>query len=337
MKKAGVFHTLLPGRHKPSSPHADKNRDRRGLSRHLFAVCAMTILLLSGGCSPFSNGLQSRPDFEAANALFSQGSYRESLNTYEQLLGKYPATADKVLFEMGVIHAHPNNEHKNYEKSLECFQKIITDHPESSYRQDSEMMVFYINNVIIKDQLMAAQQKQIETLRQDVDDRENKIILLQQQIEALDQRVFAFAIQAGPVDRIIIEKNARRLLLIAKGEVIKTYKIALGGDPVGQKERQGDHKTPEGIYFIDAKNRNSQYHLSLRISYPNETDRKRATALGVSPGGDIMIHGIKNGFAWIGDAHAEVDWTRGCIAVTNEEIEEIDKIAPIGTAVEIRP
>ena len=81
----------------------------------------------------------------------------------------------------------------------------------------------------------------------------------------------------------------------------------------------------------------SDYHMSLRISYPNETDKKRAKELGVSPGGDIMIHGIKNGFSWIGSFHAEIDWTKGCIAVTDEEMDEIERLVPNGTRVEIRP
>jgi murein L,D-transpeptidase YafK len=125
--------------------------------------------------------------------------------------------------------------------------------------------------------------------------------------------------------------------LLSKDEVIKTYKIALGGNPVGPKERQGDNKTPEGTYIIDSRNRNSDYHLSLRISYPNKKDRLRAKELGVSPGGDIMIHGIKNGLAWVGALHAGIDWTNGCIAVTDEEMEEIYKLVPNGTIVEIRP
>jgi murein L,D-transpeptidase YafK len=125
--------------------------------------------------------------------------------------------------------------------------------------------------------------------------------------------------------------------LISKGKVLKTYKIALGGNPNGPKERQGDNKTPEGTYVIDSRNKDSRYHLSLHISYPNERDKKRAKELGVSPGGDIMIHGIKNGFSWVGDFHAEADWTKGCIAVTDEEIDEIDKLAPNGTIIEIRP
>lgn len=126
-------------------------------------------------------------------------------------------------------------------------------------------------------------------------------------------------------------------MLLSKGEVIKTYKIALGGNPIGPKERQGDNKTPEGTYVIYSRNKNSRYHQSLAISYPNERDKQRAKELGVSPGSDIMIHGIKNGFSWVGDAHTEVDWTQGCIAVTDEEIEEICKVAPNGTIVEIRP
>jgi len=127
------------------------------------------------------------------------------------------------------------------------------------------------------------------------------------------------------------------LMLISQGEVLKTYKIALGGNPIGPKERQGDNKTPEGTYVIDGRNGDSRFYLSLHISYPNERDKNRAKELGVSPGGDIMIHGIKNGSSWVGDGHAKVDWTNGCIAVTNEEITEIARLTPNGTIVEIRP
>ncbi len=126
-------------------------------------------------------------------------------------------------------------------------------------------------------------------------------------------------------------------MLLSKGKVLKTYTIALGGNPVGPKERQGDNKTPEGTYVIDSRNRDSRYHISLHISYPNEKDKQRAKELGVSPGGDIMIHGIKNDLSSVGDLHAKVDWTKGCIAVSDEEIEEIDRWAPNGTIVEIRP
>jgi murein L,D-transpeptidase YafK len=252
---------------------------------------------------------------------------------------------------MGIVYAHPKNEQKNYQKSLECFQKLIREYPESGYRQNSEMMMFNIRNVVFKDQTIAAQQMQIETLGHEVQGKEDEILALQKkteafekqieafekQIQALDQKFIDYAIQKGSIDRILIEKSARRLMLISQGEVLKTYKIALGGNPIGPKERQGDNKTPEGTYVIDARNRDSRFHLSLHISYPNEKDTNRAKELGVSPGGDIMIHGIKNGFSWVGDAHAGLDWTKGCIAVTNEEIEEIARLAPNGTIVEIRP
>ena len=307
------------------------------MHRYFFCICIMITPMLLCGCSHFNEVYQAKSTFEEANALFSQGSYKASLNMYEQIIEKYPTTTDRVLFEMGIIYAYPKNEQKDYQKSLECFQKLVKDYPDSGYRQNSEMMIFYINNVTIKDKLITTQQAQIEALRQDVKGKENEITTLQKQIEALDKKVFAYAIQIGSIDKILIEKNARRLMLISKGEVLKTYKIALGGNPNGPKERQGDNKTPEGTYFIDSRNKDSQYHLSLHISYPNERDKRRAKELGVSPGGNIMIHGIKNGFSWVGDFHTEADWTKGCIAVTDEEIEEIAKIAPNGTVVEIRP
>ena len=217
------------------------------------------------------------------------------------------------------------------------FQTLIRDYPESTYRQNSETLIFTINNVTLKDRTIATQQTRIEAVQAELNSREEAIFALQQQLDALERKYFAFVLAKGSADRILVEKAGRRLTLFAGGEVLKTYRIALGGNPVGPKERQGDNKTPEGIYTIDSRNRDSSYHLSLHISYPNEDDRRRARALGVAPGGDIMIHGIKNGFAWVGDAHAEVDWTRGCIAVTDEEIEEIERLAPDGTVVEIRP
>jgi murein L,D-transpeptidase YafK len=269
--------------------------------------------------------------------LFNQGNYSASLSKYEQIFEKYPTKGDKILFEMGIIYSHPMNEQKNYQKALECFQKLIKDYPASEYRQNSEMMIFSINNVALKDQTIAAQQTQIETLRQKVKGREKESVSLQERIKTLDQKVFAYAIRNGSADKILIEKEARRLMLIRKGEVLKTYEISLGGNPDGPKEREGDNKTPEGTYVIDSRNRDSDYYRSLHISYPDEGDKKRAEELGVSPGGNIMIHGLKNGFSWVGDGHTEVDWTQGCIAVTDEEIEEIYKLAPIGTIVEIRP
>jgi outer membrane protein assembly factor BamD (BamD/ComL family) len=309
-----------------------------------FCIYLLMASMLLSGCSHFNDGRQAKTTFAEANDLFHQGSYTASLDKYSEIIKKYPATADRALFEMGIVYAHPKNEQKDYQKSLECFQKLVKDYPESVYRQNSEMMMFNIRNVALKDQTIAAQQMQIDTLQHGVQGKENEIVTLQKtieafekKIEALEKKFFAYAIQKGSVDRILIEKNARRLMLISQGEVLKSYNIALGGNPIGPKERQGDNKTPEGTYVIDGRNKDSRFHLSLHISYPNERDKNRAKKLGVSPGGDIMIHGITNGFSWVGDAHTAVDWTKGCIAVTDQEIEEIEKLAPNGTIVEIRP
>lgn len=318
-------------------PFLAKKRSRVGERHGLFFFCIILIPILLSGCSHLTGGFSPTSTIKEANDLFSQGCYEASLAKYEQIVNKFPSTNDRVLFEMGIIYAHPKNQHKDYKKSLDCFQKLIKDHPGSEYRQNSEMMIFNIANVAIKDKTIAMQQAQILTLQQDNTNKGNEIVALQKKIEALKKTVFAFALRNGSVDKIVIEKKARRLMLISTGEVIKTYKIALGGNPIGPKEREGDNKTPEGIYCIDARNNDSRYHRSLHISYPNERDKRRAKELGVSPGGDIMIHGLKQGFSWVGDAHTEVDWTKGCIAVTDEEVEEINKLAPNGTIVEIRP
>jgi murein L,D-transpeptidase YafK len=120
-------------------------------------------------------------------------------------------------------------------------------------------------------------------------------------------------------------------------KIFRTYRVALGGNPIGRKQQQGDHRTPEGNYRIDSKNPRSQFHLALHISYPSESDRQHAKELGVKPGGDIMIHGLPDKYAFVGAAHIATDWTDGCIAVSNSEIEEIWNLVPLGTPVEIRP
>jgi murein L,D-transpeptidase YafK len=140
-----------------------------------------------------------------------------------------------------------------------------------------------------------------------------------------------------PADKVMIEKEARKLTLLRGSIVIRNYRIALGNTPEGPKKCQGDGRTPEGHYIISGRNKNSQYHRSLHISYPNEADRIAAKNRKCSPGGDIFIHGLPNGYGWIGKAHTLHDWTLGCIAVTDKEIEEIWNLVPDGTAVEIRP
>jgi murein L,D-transpeptidase YafK len=138
-------------------------------------------------------------------------------------------------------------------------------------------------------------------------------------------------------DKIVILKSARTMTLLSGAKTLRTYKIALGSVPVGPKRVEGDHKTPEGDYRIDAKNSHSQFHLSLHISYPSAADQERARAIGARPGGAIMIHGLARPFAYLGSLHRQTDWTDGCVAVTNAEIDEIWKLVPVGTKVEIRP
>lgn len=324
-------HTLLTS----TKTAAGKRQRGIGESLHVFFVCTMIAPTVVCGCSYLEAGLRAGSLSREANDFFNQGKYEASLSKYEQILEKHPAAADRVLFEMGIIYAYPKNEQRDYQKSLECFQKLVRDYPDSDYRRDSQVMILQIHNIIIKDKTIAAQQAQIAAFRQEVKSKETEIHTLQEKIETLEQKIFA--LRTEPADKVLIEKKARRLALLSKGEVIKTYRIALGGNPVGPKERQGDNKTPEGTYIIDSRNKDSRYHLSLHISYPNEKDKMRAKELGVSPGGDIMIHGIKNGLSWVGDCHAEVDWTQGCIAVKDEEMEEIYKLVPNGTIVEIRP
>jgi murein L,D-transpeptidase YafK len=139
------------------------------------------------------------------------------------------------------------------------------------------------------------------------------------------------------VDRIIVNKARRELMLLSGQAVLRSYRIALGRNPIGPKEEEGDGKTPEGNYSIDRRNPQSKYHLSLRISYPNRTDSDRATERGVEPGGDIMIHGLRNGEGHIGKEHRQTDWTQGCIAVTDEEMDEIWELVADGTAIDINP
>jgi len=139
------------------------------------------------------------------------------------------------------------------------------------------------------------------------------------------------------IDRIVIEKSARKLSVFVNGKSLKSYRVALGRNPVGGKQEEGDNKTPEGIYRIDNRNAKSNFHLALHISFPSDEDKAHAAERGVSAGFDIMIHGIRNGRGWIGALHRLSDWTAGCIALTDEEIEELWRVTPDGTTVEIRP
>ena len=139
----------------------------------------------------------------------------------------------------------------------------------------------------------------------------------------------------GPeITKIEVHKSARKMYLLHNSKVVKQYDIALGQAPAGHKQFEGDQKTPEGLYYIDRRNPNSNFHLSVGLSYPNVADRAYARSRGKSPGGDIFIHGRANkhkqrGLGW--------DWTDGCIAVTDEEIEEIYAMVKIGTPIAVFP
>jgi murein L,D-transpeptidase YafK len=143
--------------------------------------------------------------------------------------------------------------------------------------------------------------------------------------------------QDAVADCVLVEKSARRLTLLRGDTPLKTYRIALGREPIGPKEFEGDQRTPEGVYTIDLHKPDSDYHLALHISYPEQRDVDRAAPHNRSAGSDIMIHGLRNGDGWIGAFHRQSDWTAGCIAVTDFEIEEIYRVVPDGTPIEIRP
>ena len=138
------------------------------------------------------------------------------------------------------------------------------------------------------------------------------------------------------VDHVLVLKREHRMLLFSGDQLVKSYEVALGSGGLAPKRRQGDGRTPEGLYTIDWRNPASRYHLALHISYPQPPDKQRARRLGANPGGDIMIHGLDPESSWVGANHRLTDWTNGCIAVTDSEIEEIWQMVPDGTPVEIR-
>lgn len=142
--------------------------------------------------------------------------------------------------------------------------------------------------------------------------------------------------EGAKIDELVVEKSEHRMLAYYHRQLIKEYKIS-SGLLTGAKRREGDLRTPEGNYRIDSHNDKSGYHLSLHISYPSAQERSRAREAGYDPGKDIMIHGLPNHFGWIGRLHQLHDWTAGCIAVTDPEIEELFRAVQNGTPIEIRP
>jgi murein L,D-transpeptidase YafK len=137
-------------------------------------------------------------------------------------------------------------------------------------------------------------------------------------------------------DRVVVRKGARKLELYQGGTLLRTYAIALGRVPLGPKQQEGDGRTPEGHYVLDYRNPRSSYHKALHVSYPSAADTAAARSRGVSPGSLIMVHGVRNGLGFVGRLHRLFDWTDGCIAVTDAEIDEIWRSVADGTPIEIR-
>lgn len=142
---------------------------------------------------------------------------------------------------------------------------------------------------------------------------------------------------SGKADLVLVLKAPRRLLLLRRNRVLRDYAIALGKNPDGPKRHHLDARTPEGRYVIDGRIAGSRFHRALHISYPNESDREFARAAGVAPGDGVMLHGLPNGERWVGLTHRSYDWTNGCIAVTDDEMDEIWELVDDGTPIEIRP
>lgn len=138
------------------------------------------------------------------------------------------------------------------------------------------------------------------------------------------------------VDKVVVIKDEKLLLLLHDGKILKSYKVSVGRKP-GRRVRRGDNRTPEGNYVIDRRNPNSSFYKSLHISYPSASDIRIARKLGVSTGEEVLIHGLPEGFEDLGPFHAEINWTRGCIAVSNEEMDEIWELVADGTPIKILP
>jgi murein L,D-transpeptidase YafK len=146
-----------------------------------------------------------------------------------------------------------------------------------------------------------------------------------------------FSYEDNKADLVVVFKSESKLLLKHGENTLRAYKVAFGSNPKGHKQMEGDERTPEGRYVLDFKKADSSYHKAIHISYPNERDKVNARKLGVNPGGDIMIHGQPNGFGWLGFLIQWFDWTDGCIAVKNSEMDEIWRMVDPGTPIEINP
>lgn len=138
-------------------------------------------------------------------------------------------------------------------------------------------------------------------------------------------------------DLVVVKKSDRKIMLFSDGRLIKQYPISLGDNPVGHKVKKGDERTPEGRYLLTHRNSQSQFYKSIHVNYPNNQDRRRAYSMGVSPGGDIKIHGLPNKKTFPSDIYMDFNWTDGCIAVTDQHMDEIWSMIRENTPIEILP
>ncbi len=137
------------------------------------------------------------------------------------------------------------------------------------------------------------------------------------------------------VDLVKVDKSERKMYLLEGDEIVKEYNVALGANPKGHKQQEGDEKTPEGTYILDYKKEDSSFYRAMHISYPNEQDIENAKELGVSPGGFIMVHGQRNWLGWFSAVTQIFDWTNGCIALTNSDMDEFMQLVETGTEIQI--
>lgn len=146
--------------------------------------------------------------------------------------------------------------------------------------------------------------------------------------------IFSLQINAE-VDHVMVDKSERKMQIFNKGVLVRTFNVALGANSKGHKQQEGDEKTPEGEYTLDYKKEDSSFYRAMHISYPNNIDRQNAKARGVSPGGFIMVHGQRNGFSWLSPITQNFNWTNGCIALKNSEMDEFMTLVSEGTKITI--
>ena len=139
------------------------------------------------------------------------------------------------------------------------------------------------------------------------------------------------------INSVLVKKSEKKMYLLAEGKSIKEYKVVFGANPKDHKQKEGDERTPEGKYILDYKKENSSFYKAIHISYPNENDKAKARSSGANPGSSIMIHGQKNGLGWLSWLNQRFNWTDGCIAVTNKDMDEIWRLINVGTPIEIQP